>query len=152
MSSLNVKMKTTVKLEPQEKVKPFNSVGLDWIALCGFPPNPVICIQRPHHSGMHCRQAQPESYTSTSLAIAVFSVPQLFSLLFFFFPFLYYYLMVEFQNSDFADWALTDLAVILLSSHIEKLKSRQGSGVWRKFGTTAPHYWVKTKKKEIVVK
>lgn len=74
-------------------MKSIKLLGLNWIALCLFTPNPTICIQRPDHSGMHCRQAQPESYVSTSLAIAVFSVQQVFFLL-------YYYLMAESQNSD----------------------------------------------------
>lgn len=75
-------------------MKSIKLLGLNWIALCLFTPNPTICIQRPDHSGMHCRPAQPESYMSTSLAIAVFSVPQFIIFL------LYYYLMVESQNSD----------------------------------------------------
>lgn len=73
-------MKMTVKLELEEKAK---RAQLFWTGEVDcFIPNPVVCIQRPNHSGMHCRQAQPESYMSTTrLPVAVLSVPP-FSLFF----------------------------------------------------------------------
>lgn len=84
-------MKATVKLELVEKVKSIKLFRTQLDSSLCVTPNPTVCIQRPKHSGMHCREAQPESYMS-SLAIAVFSVPLFFLL--------YYYLIVKSQKSD----------------------------------------------------
>lgn len=70
----------TVKLELEEKAKLTQLFWTGEEVVFGFIPNPVVCIQRPNHSGMHCRQAQPESYMSTT-TLSVLSVPP-FSLFF----------------------------------------------------------------------